>query len=46
MSARVLRRLKQELAWVTVKQLWVIGNIPLFKTLIPLRNLRIKPFYV
>ena len=46
MSARVLRRLKQELAWATDKQLRVISNILLFKTLIPLRNLRIKPFYV
>ena len=40
----ISRCLKQELAWATDKLLWVISNIMLFKTVIPLRNLRIKLF--
>ena len=34
----VSRRLKEELAWVTDKWLWVISSKMLFKTAIPLRN--------
>ena len=37
------RRLKEELTWATDKWLQVISNIMLFKTVIPLRNKRIKP---
>ena len=36
--------LKEELAWATDKLLRVISNIMLFKTVIPLRNQRTKPF--
>ena len=36
----VARCLKEELAWATDKWLWIV----LFKTVIPVRNLRIKPF--
>ena len=32
------RHLKEELAWAIDKQLQVISNIMLFKTVIPLRN--------
>ena len=35
------RRLKEKLAWAIDKQLYVISNI---MSVIPLRNLRIKPF--
>ena len=34
----VLRRLKEELAWVIDKRLWAISNKMLFKTVVPLRN--------
>ena len=35
----VLRLLKEELAWGTDKQLWIITNVMLFKTVImPLKN--------
>ena len=34
----ISRRLKGELAWATDKWLWVINNIMLFKTVIPLGN--------
>ena len=34
----VLRQLTEELAWATDKQLQVISNIMLFKTVIPQRN--------
>ena len=34
----VLRCLKEELAWVIDKWLWVISNKMLFKTVVPLRN--------
>ena len=44
MNVHVLRRLKEELAWVIDKRLWVISNKLLFKTVVPLRNTRIKPF--
>ena len=37
-SSEVSRQLKEELAWATGKQLQVISNIMLFKTVIPLRN--------
>ena len=30
--------LKEELAWAADKQNWVISNIMLFKTVVPLRN--------
>ena len=35
---RVQRHLKAELAWATIKQIWVISNIVLLKTVIPLRK--------
>ena len=38
MNVRVLIRLKEELAWVIDKQLWVVNNKMLFKTVGPLRN--------
>ena len=38
MNVRVSRCLKEELAWVIVKQLQVISNKMLFKTVVPLRN--------
>ena len=38
MNVRVSRRLKEELAWVIDKWLWVISNKMLFKTVVPLRN--------
>ena len=41
-GVHVSRRLKVELAWVTDKWLQVISNIMLFKTVIPLRNLKNK----
>ena len=34
----VSRHLKEELAWVIDKWLWVISNKMLFKTVVPLRN--------
>ena len=37
MNIRVLRRLKEELAWAIDKWLRLIINIMLFKTVIPLR---------
>ena len=37
-GVHVSRRLKEELAWATDKQLQVISNIMLFITVIPLRN--------
>ena len=41
----ISRYLKEELAWAIDKQLWIISNIMLFKTVIPLRNYEIKPFH-
>ena len=38
MGVHILRCLKEELAWATDKQLWVISNIMLFKTVLLLRN--------
>ena len=35
---RVLRPLKEELAWATNKQLKVVSNKMFFKTIIPLKN--------
>ena len=35
---------KEELAWAIDKRLQVISSKMLYKTVIPLRNLRIKPF--
>ena len=35
----VLIHLKQELAWATVKQLWIISNVMLFKT-VPLKIIK------
>ena len=37
-NIHVSRRLKEELAWVIDKRLWVISNKILFKTVVPLRN--------
>ena len=37
-NIRILKLLKEELAWGIDKQFWVISNIMLFKTVIPLRN--------
>ena len=37
-NVRVSRCLKEELAWVIDKRLWVISNKILFKTVVPLRN--------
>ena len=34
----------KELAWATYERFQVISSIMLFKTVIPLRNYRIKPF--
>ena len=34
----VSKNLKEELAWVIDKQLWVVNNKMLFKTVILLRN--------
>ena len=41
-----MRQLIEELAWATDKRLWVISNIMLFITVIPLRNQKIKLFQV
>ena len=38
LDVHVSRHLKEELAWATYKQLRVISNIMLFKTVIPIRN--------
>ena len=38
MNVHVLRCLKEELAWVIDKWLWVISNKMLFKTVVPLRK--------
>ena len=38
MNVRASRHLKEELAWVIDKWLWVISNKMLFKTVIRLRN--------
>ena len=38
MNICVLRHLKEELAWAIDKQLQVVSNTMLFKTVIPLRN--------
>ena len=38
MGVHVLRHLEEELAWAIDKLFWVIGNIMLFITDIPLRN--------
>ena len=37
-NIRISRSLKEELAWVIDKRLWVISNKMLFKTIVPLRN--------
>ena len=37
-NIRVLKSLKEELTWATDKQLWVISNKMLFKTVVPLTN--------
>ena len=42
----ISRYLKEELAWTTHKQLQVMSNIMLFKTVIPIKNYRIEPFKV
>ncbi len=34
----VLMHLEEKLAWATDKKLWVISNIMLFKTVMPLGN--------
>ena len=41
---RVLRRVKEELAWAIDKQLWLIISTMFFKTVMPLRIKRIKLF--
>ena len=38
----VSRLLKEELAWVIDKRLWVISNKMLFKTILPLKKLKNK----
>ena len=38
MSICISRRLKEELAWATDKWLWVIRNVMLFKTVMPLKT--------
>ena len=38
MGVHVVRQLTEELVWATDKWLWVISNIMLFITGIPLRN--------
>ena len=43
-NIRVLRLLKEELAWVINKWLQVISNKMLFITVVPLRNQRINRF--
>ena len=40
-DVRVSSHLKEELAWATDKQLWVISTIMVFKST---KELRIKPF--
>ena len=40
----VSRHLKEEIYWAIDKWLWVVSKTMLFKTVIPLRILRIKPF--
>ena len=37
-NVRILRHLKEELAWAIGKWLWVISDKMLFKTVILLRN--------
>ena len=44
LNVRVSRHLKEELSWATDKLLQLIINTMLFKTAIPLRIKRIKPF--
>ena len=44
MNVHVSKSLKEELAWATDKRLQVISSIMLVKTVILLRNLRIKSF--
>ena len=44
MNVHVSRCLKEELGWVINKRLQIISNKMLFKTVVPLRNQRIKPF--
>ena len=41
-GVHVSRRLKEELAWATDKRVQVISNIMLFKSIIALRNQKIK----
>ena len=38
MNVHVSRHLKEELAWIIDKHLWVISNKMLFKTVVPLKN--------
>ena len=45
-NVHILRLLKEELAWVIDKRLQIIINTILFKTVIPLRIYRIKPFLI
>ena len=40
----VSKQFKERLVWAIDKQLWAISNKILFKTVLPLRNQRIKPF--
>ena len=44
MGIHISRCLKGELAWAVHKQLQVISDVMLFKTVIPLRNKRMNPF--
>ena len=37
-NIHILKHLKEELAWAIDKQLWVISNKMIFKTVISLRN--------
>ena len=37
-NIRILRRLKEELAWAIDKRLQVNGNKMLFRTVVPLKN--------
>ena len=43
-SIDVLIHLKQELAWATDKQLWIISNVMLFKT-VPLKIIKYVATY-
>ena len=45
-NVHISRHLKEELTWDIDKQLRLIINTILFKTVIPLRILTIKPFLI